>query len=116
MEFILVLFNRLFDFISFGSSSAARYWFIVEISLLSAFVFLWLFKLVSNQQRIKKYKNRIWGNILQMRIYQDNLRVICASILKVGWYNLLYLKEMLVPLVVLLPALALHYSRQPMLH
>lgn len=106
MTSTLVFFNRLFDYLSFGSSTAARYWFIVEVSLLSAVVFLYLFKLVSNQDRIKKYKNSIWGNILQMRIYQDRLGVIVSSILKVAGYNLLYLKEMLLPLVVLLPALA----------
>ena len=95
MKFILELFNRLFDLITFGTSPSSRYWFMAIISLISALVFLYLYKLVSNQQRIKRYKNSIWGNILQMRIYQDNLWVICTSILKVLGYNLLYLKEML---------------------
>lgn len=75
---------------------------LVLLSLVSTVVLLFVFKKVSNQERIKFHKNKIFGNFLEIAIYRDQFRrsVICqANVLK---HNLLYLKAIGSPLLLMM--------------
>ena len=94
--------NFIFDIFSFSSSPGQRYLYILIMSLLSALLFLFLFKKTSNQQKIALHKKKIWGNILQIRLYQDRFSLLLLSVFSILKHNLFYLHQMLIPLVVML--------------
>jgi hypothetical protein len=94
-----MILNRFFDLVSLSSSPNMRYLYIVLISLISAVIFLLLFKKTSKQEKIKYHKNQIWGNILQIRLYQDKFALLVVSVVSILKHNLLYLSQMLIPLV-----------------
>jgi hypothetical protein len=102
-----MMVNRLFDLLTFGTSPTARYLFIVLLSLLSAIIFLLIFKKTSNQQKISYHKDKIFGNVLQIPLYQDRFDVLLVSVFNILKHNLLYIKQTLLPLVVMLIPLLL---------
>ena len=91
--------NRFFDVLYVGAGPNARYLFIVLMSLISAIIFLLIFKKTSNQRKIKYHKDKIFGNMLQMPLYKDKFGMLVLSILNILKHNLLYLKQTLIPLV-----------------
>ena len=101
MQEIITILNNLFDIISLGSSYTERYIYIIFISLFSSVVFLFLFKFTSNQLKIKHNKDLIFANILQMRIYKDKLLLLILSILNIFKHNLLYIKQTIIPFMVI---------------
>lgn len=94
--------NRLFDIVSFSGSPGVRYLYILVLSVISAVIFLLLFKRFSNQERIAYHKRKIWGNILQIRVYQDKFTLLILSVFNIIKHNLLYLLHMVVPLLVIM--------------
>lgn len=94
-----MVFNRVFDVVSFTGTPGLRYLYIAFMSFLSAILFLLIFKKASNQEKIKAHKNKIFGNILQLRLYKDQFGLLIGSILNILKYNLLYIQQTLIPLV-----------------
>ena len=62
--------NRLFDIVSFTPGAVACYVYIVLISLVSAVIFLLIFKKTSNQQKITYHKDNVLGHVLQIPLYR----------------------------------------------
>jgi len=80
---------------------------LVILSLVSAILLLVVFKKVSNQEVIKRHKDKIFGNFLEIAIYRDQFRrsLRCqANVLK---HNLLYLKALGLPFLLMLPPMLL---------
>ena len=91
------------------------------VSLLTALLMLEVYKHTSNQAAIRRAKDRIKAHLLEMRLYQDNMRVTLAAqgaIVKAnGAYmaaNLKPLAVMIVPLVLILAQLSLWFDRAPL--
>jgi hypothetical protein len=101
MKAVLMTLDQIFDLVSFNFSPNLRYVYIVLSSLISAVIFLLLFKKTSNQKKIRYHKQQIWGHILQMRIYQDKFTLLVSSVFNILKHNLCYLAQMLIPLVVI---------------
>jgi len=99
--------NRLFDMLTFGTSPNARYAFIVGISIVSAMLFLLIFKKTSNQQKITYHKNKIFGHVLQIPLYKDRFGLLLISIVKILKHNLLYIKQTLIPLLFMIVPLVI---------
>lgn len=99
MNLLFYYLNRIFDIILWPFSSFPRYVDILFISLISAIIFLFIFKKTSNQQKIKYYKERMYGHIIQIFIYKDQLRAILQSILGILKNNVFYIGYMLPPLL-----------------
>lgn len=90
-----------FPFLLFGKTTGLLIFSgIMGIGLLA------LFKKVSNQRAIQRIKKQISAHILELRLYQDDLRLTFRAIGSIFYHNLLYLKWLLVPvLVFMLPVL-----------
>lgn len=75
---------------------------LVLLSLISTVVLLYIFKRVSNQATIKLHKDKIFGNFLEIAIYRDQFlrSLICQG--RVLHHNLLYLKAIGTPLLIML--------------
>jgi uncharacterized membrane protein (DUF106 family) len=83
-------------------------WFaMIFISLLTAFLMLWIFKLTSNQAGIRKAKNAIKAHLLEMRLYKDNMKVSLRAQGRIFKANLLYMRSNLRPLLVMIIPLVL---------
>ena len=98
-----MLLNRIFDLLSFGVSPTARYLFIAVMSLVSAVMFLLIFKRTSNQRQITLHKNKIFGYVLQIPLYQYSFGLLIRSVLQILKHNLCYIGQTLIPLVFILP-------------
>lgn len=108
MESAVILINRLFDFLWIPLSKTPSYLDILIISAISAILFLIIFKKTSNQERIKSYKNKIIGHILEIRLYKDHPLLTIRSISSIFGYNLIYLRYALVPMVfIIVPVLVI---------
>lgn len=97
-------------------------WFgMVFVSLLTALLMLWVFKLTSNQDGIRAAKNAIKAHLLELRLFQDNMRVSLRAqgcILRAnGRYlacNTKPLLVMIVPLVLILAQINLWFGASPL--
>jgi uncharacterized membrane protein (DUF106 family) len=94
---------------------------LIVVSLLTALLMLEVYKLTSNQAAIRRAKDRIKAHLLEMRLYQDNMRVTFraqGAILKANLAymaaNLKPLAVMIVPLVLILAQLSVWYDRAPL--
>jgi len=103
MHLINQIFNKIFRVIFiplsvFGPESA-----LIAFSIVTGMLILILFKKTSNQNAIQYEKKHIWAHILELRLYQDNIIIILNAIGQILLHNLLYLKHVLRPLILLTP-------------
>jgi len=99
---IFSLLNHLVDFLVSPFHGLDPVSQLVLLSLVATILLLFIFKRVSNQETIKLHKNKIFGNFLEIAIYRDQFRrsVICqGNVLK---HNLLYLKAIASPLLLMM--------------
>lgn len=71
------------------------------ISLLSAVILLAVFKKLSNQEKIKLHKNKIFGHFLEIALYRDDFRRAIFNQLGILKHNLIYLRYFGFPLLIL---------------
>lgn len=121
MEHIVIGLNQVFNWLWLPLQKTPRYLDIAVVSAISGWLFMVLFKKTSNQKMIEHCKNRIVGNILQIRLYKDHPKQILNSIFQILRYNLIYLRYALVPLLVILPPVLVilmqldnHYGYEPL--
>jgi uncharacterized membrane protein (DUF106 family) len=77
------------------------------LSLLTALLMLLVYRLTSNQQRIRAVKDKIIAHLLEMRLYKDSLRITFRALGKILWYNLKYLAHSARPMLVMIVPLVL---------
>ena len=75
----------------------------IVISIITSVIFLYVYKYTSNQTQIKKYKEKIKGHFLEVRLYKDIPRLIFKAEWNAMKSNFIYLRYVLVPLVIMLP-------------
>ena len=78
---------------------------------------LWVFGKVSNQDKIKRVKDKIRANLLAVRLFKEDLGVFFRIQGRILGFTLSYLKlsllpmmVMIIPLILLIVQLNLHYS------
>jgi hypothetical protein len=104
--FVANLLNGLFDLLMmpFGDQ---RWVALAIISALIGILMLWLFKLVTPQAKLAKARNRLFGHLYEMGLYQDDLGVLMRIQGALFTANMRYVSLTLPALVVLLPPVAL---------
>ncbi len=80
---------------------------IAVLSLLASVGMLYLFKWTSNQEKLDQIKRKIHAALLEIRLFNDDLPVILKAQGALLRYNLHYLVLCLVPMVFILPPIAL---------
>jgi uncharacterized membrane protein (DUF106 family) len=95
---------------------------LLVVSVLTGGVMLVIFRYTSNQEGIARAKDRIMAHILEVRLFQDDLRLQLAAQRKILVANLHYMRHalvpmlvMLVPVLVILIQLDVRYARRPLL-
>jgi len=96
------------------------FWPIVFVSLLTAIAMLWIFGKLSNQEAIRIVRQRIRGNLLAVRLYQHDLKIVMYLQKKILVDTFIYLRYslgpflvMVIPIVLILAQLQLYFSVQP---
>jgi hypothetical protein len=98
---------------SFGS--------LVVISCLGGVLMVWIFGKVSNQAAIQRTRDRLSSELIGLRLFKDDLRVFFGIQLQVLLWTLRYLRYSLMPMLILmiptmliLIQLNLHYGARPL--
>src|ERR1700752_2381287 len=94
---------------------------LVLISGVFGIAALLLFKLISWQSGIKSTKDKIKGHMIAIRIYQDDLRIVFASVVSVVLRNFQYLGlnflpilPLFVPFLLVASQLVVRYAFDPL--
>lgn len=104
-------FTRLTDLLLLPLRSLPPFWGLFLLSLISSLIILLAYKLISSPKRIHRSKDLIKANILAIRLYKDNWRVIAASFGKSLLHTLRYLGLNLLPVAVALPLLVPFFTQ-----
>ena len=107
MEFLVSGLNEALDLVWPAAGHQGRYLSIVIAALLSAVLFLYIFRRFSNQAGIQNQKKLIVAHLLQMRLFQHQLSLLASGIKGVLYHNLRYVLLTLPPLLVLIIPLVL---------
>jgi hypothetical protein len=75
---------------------------LVWISLFTGAAMALVFKLASDGRDVRKAKDRFASYILEMRLYQDDLGTVFVAFFKSLWSNILYLRSILKPLLIII--------------
>ncbi len=96
-------------------------WSLIGLSILGGILLVWIFGKVSNQDAIRQARNRLSAELIALRLFKDDLRVFFGVQGQVLVWTLKYLRHSLVPMLILMvPAmiiliqLNLHYGRRPL--
>ena len=80
MTTLLGLLNRLltgvFDIVFWPLEAFDPIWTMIFISLVTGVLMVWIFGKISDQKSVKSVKDRIRGNLIAVRLYQNDLRVV----------------------------------------
>jgi hypothetical protein len=97
------------------------FWSLVGLSCLGGILLVWIFGKVSNQDAIRRTRNRLSAELIALRLFKDDLRVFFRVQAQVLVWTLKYLRHSLVPMLILMvPAvliliqLNLHYALRPL--
>src|SRR5882762_9242188 len=125
MQSAVALLNTVLTFL-FGLVHGAvkwlgPFWSLFVISALGGILLVWIFGKVSNQAAIQKTRNRLSAELIALRLFKDDLRVFFGIQGQVLVWTLKYLRHSLVPMLILMvPALIiliqlnLHYGLRPL--
>jgi len=94
--------NHIFDAICAPFSGIQPLAALALVSLGAAFVLLTAFKTLSNQEKIRYHKGKIFGHFLEIALFRDQFQrtVICQG--KVLKHNLLYMRYFMTPILVMM--------------
>jgi hypothetical protein len=125
MTFIASAFNMVLTFL-FGLvyeplKWLGPFWSIVGISCLSGILMVWIFGKVSNQDAIRRTRDRLSGELIGLRLFKDDLRVFFGIQYQVLLWTFRYLRHSLVPMLILMvPTMLIliqlnyHYGLRPL--
>src|SRR5436190_19748993 len=125
MTSVVFIFNTVLTFL-FGLFYGALkwlgpFWSLVGLSILGGILLVWIFGKVSNQDAIKRARNRLSAELIALRLFKDDLRIFFGVQGHVLVWTVKYLKHSLVPMLILMgPAmiiliqLNLHYALRPL--
>lgn len=102
MDFINHLLNGLFD-LMLGPLQSSDPW--IAMCVATAFItalLLLVFKFTSRPEAIRQSKGRLIARTLELLLFQHDMGVSITAVGRILWANLLYLKELLIPLGVAL--------------
>lgn len=106
MNFFIQLINslltNLFDFLLWPLRSLNPIWALTLVSCLSGLLMVWIFGKVSDQQTIRQVRDRIRGNLLGVRLYQHNIKVVLQLQGAILRDTLTYMKLSILPMLVLI--------------
>ncbi len=99
MTLINQILNSIFDILLFPFSGLGQFWGLFFISVLSGVLLVYIFKLTSNQNAIRKIKNRIKSHIFEIRLFDLSPGKLIKILIIILKHNLRYISYSAVPLL-----------------
>ena len=113
------IFGKIFEFIFIPFRNLSPWVGMTLISLLTALLMLLIFRYTSNQEGIRKVKNKIKAHLLEIRLFKDSLALslkaqgnILRSNIKYIGYSGKPLLVMIIPLILILVQLNFWFAYQ----
>ncbi len=104
-----LIFCKIFDFIFYAFRSLSPWFGMFVISFLTALLLLLIYRYTSNQEGIKKIKNKIKAHLLELRLFKDSLSTtfqaqgkLYVCLFKYMGYNLKPFLVMIIPFILIL--------------
>lgn len=114
-----LVFGKIFELIFFPFRNLSPWLGMILISFLTGLFMIFVFRYTSNQDGIRKTKNRIKAHLLELRLYKDSLNLtlkaqgqILLSNLKYISYSARPMLVMIVPILLILIQLNLWFGYQ----
>jgi len=111
--------GKIFEFIFFPFRNLSPWIGMILISLLTGLLMLLIFRYTSNQEGIRKVKNKIKAHLLELRLFKDSLALSLKAQGNILRYNLKYigfsgkpLLVMIIPLILILIQLNFWFGYQ----
>ena len=101
MELISRIITTILDLLVAPFGAERHTLGLVWLSLLSGAGMALVFKATTSVRRVRAAKARFRSYIYEMRIYQDSLRAVFAAFFQSLWSNVLYVRSILLPVLVL---------------
>jgi hypothetical protein len=121
MRIVNLAAGAVFDALLFPFRGLSPWFGMIFVSLVTAFLMLWVFKRTSNQDGIHQAKNAIKAHLMELRLFQDNMRISLRAQGRILRANARYiacntkpLLVMLVPILLLLAQLNLWFGAAPL--
>jgi hypothetical protein len=115
------ILNFLFELVYGPLKWLGPFWSMVAISWLGGIFMVWIFGKVSNQDAIQRTRDRLSAELIALRLFKDDLRIFFGIQYQVLVWTLKYLRHSLVPMLILmvptmiiLIQLNLHYGSRPL--
>jgi uncharacterized membrane protein (DUF106 family) len=106
MRILIDLLNQvmglIFSILLLPFRGLSPFWGILLVSVITALLMLWIFSKVSNQSAIRQIKNQIRGNLLGVRLFQHDVRVVLKVQSRILRLTLSYMRYSLIPMVVII--------------
>ena len=100
-------FGKIFNLIFFPFRSMNPWVGMILISFLTALLMLFVFRFTSNQEGIKRVKNKIKAHLLELRLFKDSLSLSFKAQGNILRYNLRYISYSTKPMLVMIIPLIL---------
>lgn len=94
--------TKAFDLFCLPFLRFAPMWAMLVISLLAGVLMLWIFGKVSNQAAIKVIREKIRGNLIGVRLFQNDIGVVLGLQSRIILDTLNYMRYSLVPMLILM--------------
>ena len=96
------VFTFVFDIICWPFQALDPIWAMTAISLLVGVLMVWIFGKISDQKTIKLIRDRIRGNLIGVRLFQHDVRIVLDLQATIARDTLRFMKHALGPMVLLL--------------
>jgi hypothetical protein len=113
--------SSFFEAVLFPFRGMAPFWGLFVISVLTGIAMLLLFRVTSNQEGIRRIRNRIRAHVLEIRLFKDDLGLMFRAQGSILRHTVVYMRMALRPLLFILPVvvvimiqLDLRYGRSPL--
>lgn len=99
MRYINSVLTAWFDFLLTNLNFLGPLWALCIVSMLAGIVMLLIFRLTSNQSRIKEAKNKMQAHLIEILLFKDSPRIILSAQKRLLLYNAQYMKHALKPML-----------------
>jgi uncharacterized membrane protein (DUF106 family) len=96
------ILTGIFDLLCWPFLSLPPIWAMIVLSFLAGIFFVWLFGKTSNQKAIKKAKGKVWGNLIGIRLFQDDIGIVLKLQGRILRDTLIYMRYSLVPMLIMM--------------
>jgi uncharacterized membrane protein (DUF106 family) len=99
MRYFNPALTTLIDFLMTPLSFLGPLWALFVISMLAGVLMLLIFRLTSNQAKIKEAKDKMQGHLLEILLFKNSPRIILSAQKELLRYNVRYMKHAFKPML-----------------